>query len=209
MVVAVEQQALPLGARALKRAFDVALALAGLLLLGWLILPAVLVAKVDTGTGLFTQRRIGRHGRAFTILKISTMRPAAGVATTVTTSDDRRITRIGRVLRRTKIDELPQLLNVLAGSMSFVGPRPDVPGFADRLEGPDRLVLAVRPGITGPASVAFRDEERLLARQADPEAYNRQFLYPQKVRLNCEYVRGWRFSSDLRWLWLTVSRRTA
>lgn len=207
MVVAPQHPGLPLGARTLKRGFDILAALGGLLILGWLIALLALVAKLDTGTGLFTQQRIGRHGRPFTIVKISTMRPVPGVATTVTTSDDLRITRLGRLLRRTRLDELPQLLNVLAGSMSFVGPRPDVAGYADRLEGPERVILAVRPGITGPASVAFRDEERLLALQADPEAHSRDVLFPEKVRLNCEYVRGYRFSHDLRWLWLTLTGR--
>lgn len=207
MVIAAQPQGLTFGARTLKRAFDIVCAFGGLLVLGWLIALAVLVAKVDTGAGLFTQKRIGQHGRPFTIMKVSTMRPVPGVTSTVTTSHDPRITRIGHVLRRTRIDELPQLLNVLVGSMSFVGPRPDVAGYADRLEGLDRIVLAVRPGITGPASIAFRDEESLLAGQADPEAHNREVLYPQKVRLNCEYVRGYRFAQDLRWLWLTLIGR--
>jgi lipopolysaccharide/colanic/teichoic acid biosynthesis glycosyltransferase len=107
------------------------------------------------------------------------------------------VTRIGRILRKSKIDELPQLLNVLAGQMSFVGPRPDVPGFADRLQGEERLLLSVRPGITGPASLAYRDEEALLAAQSDPEAFNREVIYPDKVQLNLKYIRNYRLWTDL------------
>ncbi|MCB1054706.1 MAG: sugar transferase, partial [Acidobacteria bacterium] len=100
--------------------------------------------------------------------------------------------------------ELPQLWNVLVGQMSFVGPRPDVEGFADRLEGPDRVVLTLRPGITGPATLAFRREEELLAAQPDPETYNREVIWPEKVRLNREYVATWSFWRDLGYLWRTV-----
>ena len=120
---------------------------------------------------------------------------------------DARVTPAGRFFRRSKIDELPQLFNVLAGSMSFVGPRPDTPGFADALEGEDRIVLAVRPGITGPATLKYRNEESLLAAQPDPERFNREVIYPDKVRLNRRYVECYRFSEDLRLLALTFFTR--
>lgn len=194
--------------RAVKRAFDIGLALTGLALSGWLIVLAVIAARLDTGQpGIFRQRRIGLDGRGFMLLKIRTMRDARGQATTVTTAGDPRITRLGRLLRRTKLDELPQLLNVLAGDMSFVGPRPDVAGFADMLQGEDRLILSVRPGITGPATLRFRDEERLLADCDDPERYNRDVIFPEKVRLNLDYIRNYRFSDDLKLIWRTVCQR--
>jgi lipopolysaccharide/colanic/teichoic acid biosynthesis glycosyltransferase len=193
--------------RAVKRGIDLAAALAGLLFLGWLIALLVAAARVDTGqSGMFRQVRIGRDGKPFVLLKIRTME--ASGRTTVTTAGDPRITRLGRLLRRTKLDELPQLVNVLRGDMSLVGPRPDVPGFADLLEGPDRVVLAVRPGITGPATLRFRDEERILAEQPDPESYNRAVLFPEKVRLNREYVECYTLWTDVRCLWKTLAGRS-
>ena len=123
----------------------------------------------------------------------------------MTRAGDLRITRSGRVMRKLKIDELPQLVNVLLGQMSLVGPRPDVPGYADVLTGDDRLMLSVRPGITGPATLAYRHEEELLASVPDPETYNREVLWPDKVRLNCAYVLDWSFAKDLGYLLATAS----
>jgi lipopolysaccharide/colanic/teichoic acid biosynthesis glycosyltransferase len=188
-----------------KRAFDLVAATLGLALVGWVILLADIAARIDTGqSGLFRQARVGPHGRPFNLLKIRTMRPVAGIDTSVTVAGDARITPIGRLLRRLKIDELPQLWNVLVGQMSLVGPRPDVPGFADRLEGEDRIILEVRPGITGPASLEYRNEEALLAAQSDPEAYNRDVIWPDKVRINRQYVENWSFFADLRYIWRTI-----
>ena len=147
---------------------------------------------------------MGRNGRRFRVIKLRTMRMDPAVNTTVTTSADARITPVGRLLRRTKIDELPQLINILKGDMSFVGPRPDVPGFADALEGEDRIILGVRPGITGPATLKYRDEEMLLANAEDPEAYNREVLWPDKVRINREYVQNWSFRRDVQYIWKTI-----
>lgn len=190
-----------------KRSLDVSVAVIGLLLTGWLVALLGIVSTVDTARpGFFIQKRVGRDGRLFPLIKIRTMKSAADVVTTVTTSDDQRITRFGRFLRRSKLDELPQLINVLLGHMSLVGPRPDVPGFADCLRGQDRVVLSVRPGITGPATLAFRDEEALLATQDDPERYNREVLFPAKVRLNRRYVENYRFRTDLEYLLATVFR---
>src|SRR5262245_51584903 len=130
---------IPCASMVVKRLFDVALALAGLALLWWVIVLAALVARIETGErGLFVQSRIGRHGKPFDLYKIRTMRSSSVLRSTVTTLHDTRITRSGRLFRRTKIDELPQLWNVLVGDMSLVGPRPDVAGFADRLTGTDR-----------------------------------------------------------------------
>lgn len=190
----------------MKRGVDVILALILLPLLIWPIVLGWCVATLDTGhNGFFTQHRVGRNGRLFRTVKLRTMRPDPKVATTVSTSSDSRITPIGAWLRRSKLDELPQLFNILAGQMSFVGPRPDVPGFADRLEGADRVVLAVLPGVTGPASLKFRDEEEMLARQEDPERYNREVLFPEKVRLNREYVENYSLLADIRYIWLTAT----
>jgi lipopolysaccharide/colanic/teichoic acid biosynthesis glycosyltransferase len=111
---------------------------------------------------------------------------------------------LGRFWRKTKIDELPQLINVLKGDMSFVGPRPDVPGYADKLEGEDRIVLSVRPGITGPATLKYRDEEALLAGQKDPERYNNEVIWPDKVRINKEYIKSYSFKNDLVYIAKTI-----
>lgn len=204
-----------------KRIFDFTLAIVGLLLTWWIIAIAWIVARIDCqANGFFTQTRIGMNGRKFKVIKIRTMRvidasqedeeldgplvKIGGKWTTVTTASDPRITPIGRFWRKTKIDELPQLINVLLGQMSFVGPRPDVPGFADLLEGDDRLVLTVRPGITGPATLKYRNEEEVLASVVDPEAFNREVIYPDKVRLNRDYVQNWSFAKDILYILKTI-----
>ena len=189
----------------MKRGFDVLGAGVGLALAWWVILLAWAAATIDTRrNGFFIQERVGRTGRPFRVVKIRTMRVVPGLDSTVTRSGDARITRLGAFFRRFKIDELPQLWNVLVGDMSFVGPRPDVPGFADRLEGEDRVVLAIRPGITGPATLKYRNEEELLAEADDPERYNREVIWPDKVRINREYIRNWRLRDDLTYIWRTV-----
>lgn len=188
-----------------KRFFDLAFAFIGIVLTWWIMLAAWLIATVETGSnGLFTQLRIGRNAEPFHLFKIKTMKTVAGVDTTVTTSHDRRITKSGAFFRRTKIDELPQLFNVLFGSMSFVGPRPDVPGFADRLEGDDRMILTLRPGITGPASLKYKDEEALLSEQEDPEAYNREVIWPDKVEINKAYMQNWSLKQDIHYIMKTI-----
>ena len=209
MDISVEGKNVPQGLSrpqaALKRGFDVLGAAGGLVLTSWIILPAWLLATLDTrANGFFTQERVGRNGRIFRVVKLRTMRPDSKVDTTVTTGFDPRITRLGRFFRRAKIDELPQLFNVLVGHMSFVGPRPDVPGYADALEGEDRVILAIRPGITGPATLAYRDEEVLLAQVDDPERYNNEVIFPDKVRLNRGYVENWSFRKDIGYIWRTV-----
>lgn len=178
-----------------------------LLLLLWpVMLIAFVAASLDTRqNGFFVQQRVGRYGKLFPIVKLRTMRTIAGMTTTVTQAHDPRITRLGQLWRRSKIDELPQLFNVLLGQMSFVGPRPDVPGFADELQGEDRIILSIRPGITGPATLAFRDEQELLARQANPERYNLEVIFPQKVALNRAYVENYSFWRDMEYIWLTIS----
>ena len=188
-----------------KRLFDFAAALVGLAVLSPVMLAvAVLVRATSPGPALFIQERVGRHGRLFRCAKFRTMRPGAQAQGTVTTAADPRVTRVGRFLRRWKLDELPQLWNVLLGRMSFVGPRPDVPGYADRLQGEDRRILEMRPGITGPATLLFREEERLLALARDPKAFNDAVIYPEKVRLNREYLETGGFWRDLGYILATV-----
>jgi len=193
-----------------KRAFDLVVASVALVLTSPLIVAGWVAASISTrGNGLFRQERIGRDGEPFEVLKLRTMRVVAGLDSTVTIRSDARITRTGAWLRRFKIDELPQLVNVIRGEMSLVGPRPDVAGFADLLSGDDRIVLSVRPGITGPAALAYRHEEEILAAVADPERHNQEVIWPDKVRINREYVRSWSLARDVSCLVATVRATTA
>ncbi len=188
-----------------KRLFDLAASFLGLIFCSWLIVLCWLIASIDTGSnGFFRQVRVGRHGKTFKVLKIKTMKPDSRWTTTITTSNDTRITKIGSFFRKTKLDELPQLWNVFVGEMSFVGPRPDVPGYADKLElNVQKILLSVRPGITGPASLAYRNEEQILAAQKDPKHFNDVVIYPDKVRINLDYIANWRFSTDMYYIMLT------
>lgn len=189
-----------------KRFFDFFAAFVGLIIFSWLILICWLIASLETrSNGFFMQTRVGRHGQHFKVLKIRTMRTVAEYTTTITQSRDPRITRSGAFFRKTKLDELPQLWNVLVGDMSFVGPRPDVPGYADRLEKEvQSVLLSVRPGITGPASLVYRNEEELLAAQSDPKRYNDELIYPDKVRINLNYINNWRFLTDIKYIIKTI-----
>lgn len=189
----------------LKRSFDVTASIAGLITTGWIILIAYVLSTIDTKrNGFFLQERIGLNGERFKVIKIRTMKDVPHYDTSVTTANDPRVTIIGSFLRKAKIDELPQLINVLAGQMSFVGPRPDVPGFADRLADEERIILTVRPGITGPASLKYRNEEDLLAGQLEPEKYNREVIYPDKLRININYVKDYSFFKDLYYIFKTI-----
>lgn len=191
--------------RIIKRAFDLLVAIVGLLLSFWMVSIAWLLASIDTrSNGFFVQKRVGRNGQIFSVVKIKTMRPIVGIGTTITAQNDPRITKLGVFFRRTKIDELPQLWNVLIGQMSFVGPRPDVPGYADRLKGEQKLLLSIRPGITGPATLKYKNEEELLAQQADPQKYNDEIIFPDKVRINLEYIRKYSFKNDLMYILKTI-----
>ena len=189
----------------LKRSFDFFLSLFGLLVFSWLILIVWLIASFGTkSNGFFIQQRVGKEGLFFNTIKIRSMKVVAGINTTVTSSEDVRITKIGAFFRKTKIDELPQLWNVLVGEMSFVGPRPDVPGYADRLQGEDRIVLSIRPGITGPAQLAYKNEEEVLANQDDAVKYNDEIIWPDKVRINREYIEDYSFFKDFYYIWKTI-----
>ena len=188
-----------------KRVFDILLSIGGITLVWWMILIAWVIATLETrSNGLFVQKRIGRGGKPFDVYKIKTMWKIAGVSTTVTTKQDSRITKSGAFLRRFKIDELPQLFNVLFGTMSFVGPRPDVEGYADKLVGEDRIILSIRPGITGPASLKYKDEEEILAKEGDPEVYNRDIIWPDKVKINKQYIQSWSFKQDMMYIIKTI-----
>jgi len=194
--------------RFLKRAFDIVFALFGILLTWWLILIAIIISSIETKSfGLFLQKRVGKGGKLFNLLKIKTMKPIKGFNTTITTSNDMRITKNGKFFRDTKIDELPQLLNVLLGSMSFVGPRPDVEGYADKLEGDDRVILSVRPGITGPASLKYKNEESILSKEDNPEAYNNTVIWPDKVKINKKYIEAWSLKSDISYIFQTLGQK--
>lgn len=188
-----------------KRAFDIVASLAGVLLLAPVIVLCWLVATIDTrSNGFFIQKRIGRHGRIIRVCKIKTMYPSDTQRSPIASRNLASISRSGRFLRKYKLDELPQLFNVLAGSMSFVGPRPDVPGYADRLQGEDRIILSLRPGITGPASIKYKDEEVILAAVDDPETYNDRIIWPDKVRINREYFDNYSLLRDLRYIFHTI-----
>lgn len=190
---------------ALKYVFDRVAALLGLLLIWWLLIVVAILIKVKMpgGPALFRQTRIGRHGKPFTIYKFRTMTVGHG-GSSVSVAGESRITPLGAVLRRYKIDELPELWNVLIGDMSFVGPRPDVPGYADRLQGDDREMLELRPGITGPASLKYRNEEELLAAVENPQEYNDTVIYPDKVRINRYYLHNYSFVKDIEMIVCTV-----
>ncbi len=188
-----------------KRTFDIFFAIFGLFLFWWLILISFLFSTIiHRENGFFTQTRIGRFAKRFKILKIRTMRSTNSINTSVTTEKDPRITILGRFLRLSKIDELPQLINVLLGEMSFVGPRPDVEGFADELKGDDRKILELRPGITSQASLTYKDEEKLLSQQANPEKYNRLVIWPKKIKMNLLYIKNYSLLTDIKIIIKTI-----
>jgi len=189
----------------LKYLFDRIVSLIGLLVL-WpvLVTIAVLIAiRKPGGSVFYRQLRVGRNGKLFTIVKFSTMRDDYS-GSTVSVAGESYITSLGAVLRRRKLDELPQLWNVLIGDMSFVGPRPDVPGYADKLQGESRRILQLRPGITGPASMKYRDEEELLATVENPQEYNDTVIYPDKTRINLYYLDHYSFVKDIQMIVCTV-----
>lgn len=187
-----------------KRLFDITAAVFGLIITLPVFLAIYLLIKTQmTGSVFFKQQRVGRHGKIFKMIKFRTM-TISHSGSTISVKGERRITPLGAVLRKYKLDELPELWNILIGDMSFVGPRPDVPGYADKLEGEDRLLLSIRPGLTGAASLKFSNEEELLALQDDPVKYNDEVLYPEKVRINNNYVRHMSFGLDLRIIIFTI-----
>ncbi|MCL4281258.1 MAG: sugar transferase [Flavobacteriales bacterium] len=191
-----------------KRAFDIVFALVFLVLLSpLLLLFALAVALTSPGGAFFRQVRVGRHGHEFRLLKFRTMRPGSEAKGQLTIGGrDPRITGVGYLLRKTKLDELPQLWNVLVGDMSVVGPRPEVPKYVALYNEEQRAVLSVRPGITGMASIDYIDENELLAKATDPERTYIEEVMPAKLALDLRYVREQSFALDLRIIMATVGR---
>lgn len=189
-----------------KYIFDRIVALTAMILLSPVILILFIIHKIAMpgGAFVFKQERIGQHGKPFMIYKIRTMYDNAEQGGSVSTYDDPRITPFGRWLRETKLDTILELINVLKGEMSFVGPRPDVAGYADKLQGDDRKILELRPGITGPASIKYRHEDKILAQQKDPKKYNDEIIYPDKVRINLDYYENWSFFLDIKIIFQTL-----
>lgn len=191
----------------LKYLFDRVFSLLGLVIFSPVMLVVAVLIHVKMGTPvLFRQKRVGKDGKLFTILKFRTMAEDSE-GSSVSVAGDERILPLGVKLRRYKLDELPQLWNVLKGDMSFVGPRPDVPGYADALVGEDREVLKLRPGITGPATMKYRDEEELLATVDNPQEYNDTVIFPDKVRINRYYLHHYSFWTDIKMIFATVQGR--
>ena len=191
---------------ALKRCLDLVVAIVLLLVLSPVLAVAAIAVKCSgSGPIFFRQVRVGRGGKPFDILKFRTMRPTRSPGPLITGAGDPRVTRVGRVLRRWKVDELPQLVNVLRGEMSFVGPRPEVPRYVNMFAEQYRELLAVRPGITDIASMAFRDEETLLGRSSNPEDLYVREILPRKLALSHAYVRRRSFGLDLRLIARTVA----
>ena len=189
----------------LKFLFDRIASFFGIVLLSpILIVISILIRiKMSEGPIIFKQKRVGQYGKLFTMYKFRSM-TVHHSGSFVSVKGESRITPFGAKLRKYKLDELPELWNVLIGDMSFVGPRPDVPGYADTLTGDDREVLKLRPGITGPASLKYRDEEELLAQQADPIRYNDEVIFPDKVRINRYYLHHYSFIKDIQMIICTV-----
>src|SRR4028119_392962 len=192
-----------------KRIFDLTIALLGLIILAVpMALIAILIGITSGSPILFSQERVGKGGQIFYVKKFRTMSVRSVEDSSITVAGDSRVTAIGSYLRRWKLDELPQLWNVLVGEMSLVGPRPDVPGYADKLQGDDRKLLLLRPGITGPATLAYRNEEEILAKVSDPVQYNNEIIYPDKVRINLEYMEKCSLMQDLKYILETMGGRS-
>lgn len=177
-----------------KRIFDIAFSFILIVFFGWILLLGFVFASLDTrSNGFFLQKRVGQYGKLFTIYKLKTIHPKT-----------REITAIGGFLRRSKIDELPQLWNVMIGEMSFVGPRPDIPGYYDKLQGEERKILELKPGITSLASIKYKREEEILSKQENPLEYNDTVLFPDKVKMNMDYYYKRSFFGDLKIIAKTI-----
>ncbi|MBE0390242.1 sugar transferase [Flavobacterium sp. PL002] len=179
-----------------KKIFDFVFGLLSLLFFSWFIFICWLMAAFDTkSNGLFVQERIGQFGLKFKIYKLRTIKKD---------SVPQQISRIGQFLRKFKLDELPQLINILKGNMSFVGPRPDVAGYYDRLVGESRKIMALKPGLTSEASLKYRNEEQLLRKLDAPLNYNDTIIFPDKVQLNLAYFYNHTFFGDLKIIIKTI-----
>lgn len=192
----------------IKRIFDVVVSLLGLIILAPILLLIAILIKLDSkGPVLFIQPRVGMNNKDFNILKFRTMVVESDRKGLLTIgNNDSRITRIGYYLRRYKVDEFPQLINILIGNMSFVGPRPELRQYVNYYHEDDMVVFSVRPGITGLASIAFRNEVELLKKAQDPEEYFIQSIIPKKLRLNKAYIKKRSFLFDLKLIGITIFR---
>ena len=191
----------------MKRVFDFLVSLVGLFLFSpLLVLLSLLIKFTSKGTIFFIQERVGENGVFFKMIKFRSMQMIQDTDSTISVKGDMRVTKVGSFLRRYKLDELPELWNVLVGDMSLVGPRPDVPGYADLLIGEDRNILKLKPGITGPASLKYANEEEILARQENPKDYNDEIIYPDKVRINLDYYYQSNLWIDIKIIFATIFR---
>lgn len=191
----------------LKRTFDILVSICGLILSFPVILICWTTAAIEThSNGFFIHERVGRNGRSIKVWKIKTMYVQTNFRGPISSKNRCVITKSGLLFRKWKLDELPQLFNVLVGSMSIVGPRPDVPGYADRLNGDDRIILLLRPGITGPASIKYKNEEEMLAAKEDAVLYNDTVIWPDKVLINKRYFVNYSFLRDIRYILETFVR---
>ena len=188
-----------------KRIFDLLFAFFGIILFAPIFLVIIFLIKRDSkGSVFFLRRRIGLEGEVFNIIKFRTMNVNQNSNSTITLKDDSRITGIGKYLRRYKLDELPELFNILLGEMSFVGPRPDVVGYADKLVGLDKNILKLKPGITSSASLKYANEDFLLTQVDDPISYNNNTIYPDKVRMNLNYYNNHNIWVDIKVIFATI-----
>lgn len=193
----------------IKYLFDKITALLGIIILSPFMLIIFIIHKIVMldGSFIYKQERIGQYGKKFNIYKIRTMKTGSDQNNIfVTTANDDRILPFGKFLRKTKLDEIVGLINVLKGEMSLVGPRPDVAGYADMLTGEDRKILELKPGITGPASLKYINEEEILANVDNPQKYNDEIIYPDKVKINLEYYHNRTFWGDIRIIFMTIFR---
>ena len=191
----------------IKRSFDFFSSFIGLIILLPLLIIVSLAIKIgSSGPIFFSQKRVGKDGKLFTLVKFRSMTVKQASSNTATARGDVRITKIGAFLRKYKLDELPELWNVVMGEMSLVGPRPDVPGYADSLKGTDRNMLKLRPGITGTASLKYANEEEILAAQEDPQKYNDEVIFPDKVKVNLEYYENQSLWLDIKIIFATIFR---
>ncbi len=190
-----------------KRIFDIIISLLAIIILSPLFFIISILIKISSnGPIFFIQDRIGLKGGVFKIIKFRTMIKDHNSPNVISTKDDSRITAVGKVLRKYKFDEIPELINVLLGSMSLVGPRPDVPGYADLLNGENRKILNLKPGITGPASLKYFNEEEILAIKKNPKNYNDKIIFPDKVRINLDYYYNNSIWIDIKIIFATIFR---
>ena len=189
----------------IKRLFDIIFSFVGIVFLFPVFVIVAILIKIDSsGPVFFTQERVGLNGKFFKIIKFRSMKINHNNSLTVTLENDKRITRIGKKIRKYKIDEIPELINVFIGDMSFVGPRPDVPGYADLLKGESRNILKLRPGITSRASIKYANEEMILLNEDDPIAYNNNIIFPDKVKLNLNYYYNNNIWIDIKIIFATL-----